>query len=72
MRKPEESTIQKGKIGEDAACSFLEDAGYRIVNRNFHTRAGEIDIIFFDEDVIVFAEVKMRPSVELAGNRGKH
>ena len=35
----------KGKIGEDTACVFLENAGYMIVQRNYYTRYGEIDII---------------------------
>ena len=35
----------KGKIGEDKACAWLESRGFMILERNFHTRFGEIDII---------------------------
>lgn len=35
----------KGKIGEDKACAWLESNGFVILERNFHTRFGEIDII---------------------------
>lgn len=35
----------KGKIGEDRACAWLESNGFVILERNFHSRFGEIDII---------------------------
>jgi len=48
----------KGRLGEDAACRFLEGLGYKIVCRNFTTRFGEIDIIASMPDVLCFIEVK--------------
>lgn len=36
---------QKGKVGEDRACAWLESNGFVILERNFHSRFGEIDII---------------------------
>lgn len=45
---------------ETACCRYLEDKGYEILERNFRTRYGEIDIIARDGDAIVFAEVKYR------------
>ncbi len=49
-----------GRQGEDLARSFLESLGYVFVARNWHCRAGEIDLIMRDGDEIVFVEVKTR------------
>ncbi len=51
-----------GNKGEDLACLFLEKASYKILERNFSCRSGEIDIIALDGDYIVFVEVKYRSS----------
>jgi putative endonuclease len=48
----------KGKAGEDRAVRFLGEAGYRIIDRNFHSEAGEVDIIAEDQETLVFVEVK--------------
>jgi len=40
----------------------LEKAGYAILERNYRTRAGEIDLIARKENLLVFVEVKMRSS----------
>ncbi|MCB5230402.1 MAG: YraN family protein [Candidatus Cloacimonas sp.] len=49
-----------GKIGERLAAEYLTDNGYQVIRRNYHTRYGEIDIIAFKDDEIVFVEVKTR------------
>lgn len=58
------STLIAGKIGEDYAASYLEKKGYGIVERNFRTRNGEIDIVAIDQSenppTLVFIEVKTR------------
>ncbi len=59
----------KGAWGEDAACRYLEGLGYRIVERNFRTRFGEIDIIAERGAYIVFAEVKSRKNARFAEAR---
>ena len=51
-----------GNEGEDKACAYLIDNSYRIIERNFRTRSGEIDIIAHKDDVLVFVEVKTLPS----------
>ena len=56
------STRSVGNSGEDKACSFLSSESYRIIERNFRTRSGEIDIIAQKDDVLVFVEVKTLPS----------
>jgi putative endonuclease len=60
--KSEKSKLYKriGKIGEKIALKFLKENGYEIVSHNSRYREGEIDIIFFDKEEIVFCEVKTR------------
>ena len=50
-----------GDEGEQKACDYLVENSYRIVERNFRTRGGEIDIIAQKDDVLVFVEVKALP-----------
>jgi putative endonuclease len=49
-----------GKIGEDLACEILDEKGFEIIERNFLTRFGEIDVIAKDGQTLVFVEVKYR------------
>ena len=49
-----------GKKGEDLACSFIKKKGYSVVTRNFRKKCGEIDIIAYEDDTLVFIEVKTR------------
>ena len=48
----------KGNLAEDKACKFLFDNGFFIVERNFYSRFGEIDIIALKDEVLHFVEVK--------------
>lgn len=54
--------LMTGRRGEDLAAVFLLEKGYRLLERNWRTRAGEIDIIVEVHGVIVFCEVKARRS----------
>jgi putative endonuclease len=47
-----------GGFGEDEAVKFLKKNGYRILERNYRCRFGEIDIIAREKAAIVFVEVK--------------
>ena len=48
-----------GNIGEELACGYLGGKGYKIIDRNFHTRFGELDIIAISPlKTLVFIEVK--------------
>lgn len=49
-----------GKEGEDRAARFLVKQGYRILERNYSTKSGEIDLIALHEGAVVFVEVKTR------------
>ncbi len=58
-RRDRLSSVEKGRIGERRAAAFLQDRGYRIVQRNLRTPAGEIDLIASGGGGrIVFVEVK--------------
>lgn len=52
-----------GNIGERISCSYLERIGYKIIERNFCCRSGEIDIIAKDKEEYVFIEVKTRSNL---------
>ena len=54
-----------GKIGEDYTAALLEKQGWTLLERNYHSRYGEIDIIARDGKYIVFVEVKTRRSTGL-------
>ena len=49
-----------GNLGEDYACEVLESLGYELLERNFRSRFGEIDIIAKKEQYLCFVEVKTR------------
>lgn len=51
-----------GREGERLAALFLEKQGLVIVERNFRTRSGEIDLVARDKKELVFVEVKTRSS----------
>lgn len=58
MRK--DSNLKIGTLGETIACKYLISLGYKIVERNFRTHNGEIDIVAYDHNTVVFVEVKTR------------
>lgn len=65
-----------GNKGEALAVRFLRRQGYKILERNFRLRAGEIDIVAKDGNQLVFVEVKTRSSdnqefLRTSVNRGK-
>jgi putative endonuclease len=49
-----------GDSGERVAAMFLEQRGYKIVERNYRTRLGELDLIAEDADGLAFVEVRTR------------
>jgi putative endonuclease len=49
-----------GDLGEEFAAAMLENAGYRVIKRNYVTKQGEIDIIAGKDRTIHFVEVKTR------------
>lgn len=57
---------EKGNIAEDKACKFLLENGFSIVERNFYSRFGEIDIIASKDNALHFVEVKSGLDYEIA------
>lgn len=55
---------ETGRLGENIARSYLIEKGYSIIETNYSTRCGEIDIIARDGKLIVFIEVKTRRGIK--------
>ena len=60
--RKDEETDRLGAWGEKVALNYLQQQGYRIIERNFRCKTGEIDIIASEGDVLAFVEVKTRSS----------
>src|SRR5512135_1877400 len=54
--------LQRGRLGEFAAKRYLQRLGLRFLTANYASKRGEIDLVFRDEDCLVFVEVKTRSS----------
>ncbi|MBP5266387.1 MAG: YraN family protein [Lachnospiraceae bacterium] len=55
-----ENLRKKGGDYEARAAKYLSAQGYQIIERNFHCKMGEIDLIARDAEYLVFVEVKYR------------
>ena len=62
--------LKIGKVGEQEAVKFLKKKNYKIIDQNFSCKIGEIDIIAYQKDTIVFVEVKTRKN-NLFGTPGQ-
>jgi putative endonuclease len=60
MNPPAAHNQTLGSRGESIAADYLEEQGYRIVDRNWRTRHGELDLIAIDDGALVAIEVKTR------------
>ena len=73
--KPSPSTTVVGARSEGAAVGVLLKHGYRIVERNFRVKLGELDIVALDGETLVFVEVRSRAddlhgsAIEAVGHR---
>ena len=52
--------LLQGRRGERIACRFLLRQGFDILARRYRSRSGELDIVAFESDTLVFVEVKTR------------
>lgn len=55
-----------GRRGEAVAAQYYKQRGYILLGHNYRTRMGELDLIVYKDEVIVFAEVKTRSGKMLA------
>ncbi len=56
---------RNGVIGEEYTEKYLKKQGYEILEKNYHSRFGEIDIIAKNDKYIIFVEVKTRDEKHL-------
>jgi putative endonuclease len=72
MSTPSHPTAAQAAGGnaEESAAAFLERRGLAMVERNYRTRLGEIDLIARDGDTLVFIEVRLRTSARYGGALG--
>ncbi len=59
---PQSQKKELGRRGEELALTFLKKNGYRILEKNYVCKMGEIDIIAQERDTLAFVEVKTRRS----------
>lgn len=59
-KKENVTAVSTGMLGEEAAVKALKKHKYKIIERNYRTKMGEIDIIAKDGEYTVFVEVRLR------------
>ncbi len=62
--------IAKGAQAEQQAARYLQQQGLKLIAQNYRCRAGEIDLILQDGDVLVFVEVRLRSNPNFGGAAG--
>jgi putative endonuclease len=58
---------EAGNAGERAALAYLQNAGLKLLLRNFRCRSGEIDLVMMDGATLVLVEVRYRSSIRFGG-----
>ncbi len=76
MCPDDRTTTELGRRGEDRALAHLEAHGLSLLERNYRCRAGEIDLVLRDGEVLVLVEVRSRSRRDFGGaaasiSRGK-
>jgi putative endonuclease len=54
--------LRRGNLGERAAKKHLRQQGMKFLTANYRSERGEVDLVFRDDDCLVFVEVKARSS----------
>jgi putative endonuclease len=62
--KSQPTHLRHGQLGERAAKRLLKRSGLKFLTQNFRSDRGEVDLVFREEDCLVFVEVKTRSSEE--------
>ena len=60
MQKSPTPNQKLGNLGEKLAKKHLLNKDFKFIQQNFHSKFGEIDLIFLDNEILVFVEVKTR------------
>lgn len=58
------TTVETGRAKEEAALKYLQKSGMKILEKNFRSRQGEVDLIGIHQGCLVFVEVKYRRSAK--------
>ena len=58
LTRKEAEHLRRGRLGEKVAKRYLKRVGLKFLVANFKTKRGEIDLVFRDDDCLVFVEVK--------------
>ncbi|BCE01471.1 YraN family protein [Marinicellulosiphila megalodicopiae] len=61
------SKRSSGNQAENIACRYLKSKGLKLKNKNFSCKMGEIDLIMFHKEVLIFVEVRMRSRKDYGG-----
>ncbi|HBI93896.1 MAG TPA: YraN family protein [Terrisporobacter glycolicus] len=57
------NNIEKGKLGEEIALKYIISKGGKVIEKNYRTKIGEVDIIAKLNGELVFVEVKSRSNI---------
>ncbi len=61
------SQKKQGNKAEQQACKHLQSHGLTLLEKNFSTKAGEVDLIMHDNETLVFVEVRYRKNADFGG-----
>lgn len=61
------SSTSKGQYYEALASDYLQQQGLTLIETNYHSQFGEVDLIMFDQQVLCFIEVKFRQKKSFGG-----
>ncbi len=59
--------LEQGNLAEHTAATFLQQQGLILLEKNFHSKYGEIDLVMREGDTLVFVEVRLRTSEQFGG-----
>ncbi len=57
------NNIEKGKLGEEIASKYITSKGGKVIEQNYRTKMGEVDLIVQINGELVFVEVKSRSNI---------